>query len=208
MKKIVLLGPPGAGKGTISELLIKNLSLNHISVGDILRQNIKENTELGKIANNYMSKGNLVPNEIIIEIVKDRLNKEDCKNQYLLDGYPRTKEQAIALDSFAEPKYIFNLDVNKETIVKRLIGRRMCSKCESIFHINTLENEKVCPKCSSDLYQRKDDNKEVVENRIDVYNKETKVLIDYYKKSNRLINIDSSKNPEEIYKEIEKVLND
>lgn len=206
MKRVVLLGPPGAGKGTISELLIEKLSLTHISVGDILRQNIKENTDLGKIANDYMSKGNLVPNELIIAIVKDRLSKDDCKKQYLLDGYPRTIEQAEALDSFLAPEYIFNLFVEKDVIVNRLIGRRMCKKCGSIFHISKLENDKNCPKCQGELYQRKDDNKEVVENRIDVYNKETAILVDYYSKTNRLINIDSSRAPEEIYKEIEQIL--
>lgn len=205
MNKIVLLGAPGAGKGTISELLIKNQKLVHISVGDILRQNIKDNTDLGKLANKYMLAGNLLPDDIIIKLVEHRLSCKDCKNNFLLDGYPRTIKQAEALDKFNKPTYVFNLKVDINVVIERLTGRRICNKCNSIFHVKNLKNE-ICPSCDCKLNKRDDDKYEVVKNRIDVYFKETAPLIDYYKNNKQLIEINALGNPNDVYSQIEKFL--
>lgn len=207
--RLVLLGPPGAGKGTQASAIVKKYSIPHISTGDIFRSNIKEGTELGKQVESYMNKGLLVPDELVVSIVKDRLTKDDCKNGFLLDGFPRTVAQAEALDEELSNMNIkldrvINIEVGKEILIERAIGRRICKDCGATYHIkyNPSKEEGICDVCGGELYQRDDDNKDTVEKRIEVYHKQTKPLIDYYDKKGLLLNVDGTKSIEEIFNEI------
>lgn len=207
--RLVILGPPGAGKGTQASAIVKKYSIPHISTGDIFRSNIKEGTELGKQAEAYMNKGLLVPDELVVSIVNDRLKKDDCKDGFLLDGFPRTVDQAEALkkemeDMSLELDRVINIDVEKDTLIGRAIGRRICKDCGATYHIqfNPSKKEGICDVCGGELYQRDDDNKETVEKRIEVYHEQTKPLIDYYDKKGLLLNIDGSKSIEDIFNEI------
>jgi adenylate kinase len=195
----ILLGPPGAGKGTYSQHLIKQYSIPQISTGDILREAVKTGTEMGKQAKEYMDKGLLVPDEIIIGIVEDRIKMADCKNGFLLDGFPRTVEQADALEftfkkSGLKLDAVINIIVKEDVLFKRLTGRRMCRQCGANFNVNTLppQKEGVCDKCAGELYQRDDDKPETIEKRLQVYGKQTAPLIDYYKKKNMIKDIDAA----------------
>ena len=174
--RAILLGPPGAGKGTQAETIVNEFSIPHISTGDIFRKNIKEGTALGKKAMEYMDKGKLVPDELTIELVKDRLLQDDCKNGFLLDGFPRTINQADALEDALKSMgqkldYVINIRVRKELLVERAVGRRICKDCGQTYHMtfNKPSKEGVCDNCGGELLQRKDDTKETVENRINVY---------------------------------------
>ena len=207
--RLILLGAPGAGKGTQAIEIKEELNITHISTGDIFRANIKDGTELGKKAKGYMDEGKLVPDELTIELVKDRLRKDDAKNGFLLDGFPRTIPQAEALDGFLKEEGIkldrvVNIDVDKSVLLDRITGRRVCKDCKASFHIafNPPKKENVCDHCGGELIQRADDNEETVKNRIGVYEKETSPLIDYYNKQGLVLNIDGNKSPKEVTKEI------
>ncbi len=198
--RAILLGPPGAGKGTQAETIVKEFSIPHISTGDIFRKNIKEGTPLGKKAMEYMDQGKLVPDDLTVELVKDRLLEDDCKNGFLLDGFPRTIYQADALEDFLKEigqslDYVINISVRKELLIERAVGRRLCKNCGQAYHMsfNKPLKEGVCDKCGGELIQRKDDTKETVENRINVYREQTEPLIDYYTKKGIIVNIDGEK---------------
>ncbi len=204
--KIVLLGPPGAGKGTQAEQISSRYNIPHISTGDIFRKNISEKTELGVEAKGYMDKGLLVPDELTIEIVKNRLGQDDCKNGFLLDGFPRTVEQAEALDSFLSKKIDIALliEVPRENILDRMTGRRVCPACGASYHVkfNPPKIENKCDKCNSALIQRKDDIEETVKARLGVYYKQTEPLASYYKSSGVLRTVDGTNDIGIVFEEI------
>ena len=210
---VILLGPPGAGKGTQATTIVKEYQIPHISTGDIFRENIKNGTELGKKAQEYMNQGELVPDDLVIEIATDRLAREDCHQGFLLDGFPRTVHQAEELDGFLEGRgdkvhHVLNISVAKEELIRRLIGRRVCKNCGATYHIETMKPkvEGVCDVCGGELVQRADDNRETVENRIDVYEQQTMPLIDYYEKAGVLAHIDGSLGLENVFTKIREVL--
>lgn len=188
--KVILLGAPGAGKGTQAVRLAKRYNIPHISTGDIFRSNIKERTPIGIVAKSYIDKGQLVPDEVTIQIVKERLEKDDCKNGYLLDGFPRTVSQAEALDGFSEIDSVVNIDVPLHKLMRRITGRRVCGKCGESYHIDYLDGSTSCRKCDGELIQRVDDNEETVGKRLEVYEKQTAPLIDHYKSKGKLIDVD------------------
>lgn len=188
--KVILLGAPGAGKGTQAVRLAERYNIPHISTGDIFRSNIKERTPIGIVAKSYIDKGQLVPDEITIQIVKERLEKDDCKNGYLLDGFPRTVSQAEALDGFSEIDSVVNIDVPLHKLMRRITGRRVCGKCGESYHIDYLDGSTSCRKCDGELIQRADDNEEAVCKRLEVYEKQTAPLIDHYKSKGKLIDVD------------------
>ncbi len=204
--KLILLGAPGAGKGTQATRISDKYGLPHISTGDILRKNIKEGTELGKEAKSYIDAGQLVPDEVVINIVKDRLQQADCKKGYILDGFPRTVAQAEALDKVAEIDAVINIAVDPALIVDRITGRRMCA-CGESYHISMGIGE-TCPKCGSKLYQRDDDKEETVKARMQVYEKQTAPLIDYYTAKDLVIDVDGGKPLNEVFEQISKVIDD
>ena len=179
---LIFLGPPGAGKGTMAQLLMKEMGIPQISTGDMLRQAMKAGTEMGLSAKRYIEAGELVPDEVVIGIVKDRLQAEDCKNGYILDGFPRTVKQAEALGAFAKIDVALNIALDDEVIIKRLGGRRVCLKCGATYHVSTLGGKDTCAACGEKLVQRKDDAPETVKNRLAVYATSTAPLIDYYDK--------------------------
>lgn len=207
MKNIVLLGAPGAGKGTQAVLIATEYKIPHISTGDILRRNIKDNTILGRLAKSFIDEGALVPDEVVIDIVKDRLDNADCANGYILDGFPRTISQAIELDKTAKIDVAINIDVPFEIIVERLSGRRVCT-CGETYNVANLHGKEICKRCGSKLFIREDDKPETVKLRLKVYQNQTAPLIDYYEKQGKLINIKASGTIEEIFADVKKVLND
>jgi adenylate kinase len=211
---IILLGPPGAGKGTQAKKIQEHYKFPHISTGDILRENINNNTTLGLKAKSYMSRGELVPDELLITIIKDRLSKKDCQNGFMLDGYPRTIPQADALQMILTESgemidAVLNISVDDEELIKRLSGRRMC-KCGASYHIifNPPAQEDVCNICKGKLYQREDDKPETIRNRLNVYKKQTQPLINYYVNKKILKTIDGSKDILQIFEEIKEVLDE
>lgn len=206
MLRAVLLGPPGAGKGTQAVRLVEKYDIPHISTGDIFRKNIKEGTELGKKAQEYMNAGALVPDELVVDLVKDRLQQDDCKNGFLLDGFPRTIFQAEKLDEFLSENnqkmdIVINLKVEKEALIKRLTGRRVCKDCGASYHIINVppKKEGICDACGGELIQRKDDNLETVENRINVYEEQTAPLIGYYKEAGSLVDFNGEASLDEVF---------
>ncbi len=206
MLRAVLLGPPGAGKGTQAVRLVEKYNIPHISTGDIFRKNIKEGTELGKKAQEYMNAGALVPDELVVDLVKDRLQQDDCKNGFLLDGFPRTIFQAEKLDEFLaemgqKMDIVINLKVEKDSLIKRLTGRRVCKDCGASYHIINIPPKKdgVCDTCGGELMQRKDDNIDTVENRINVYDDQTAPLIGYYKEAGSLVDFDGEQSLDEVF---------
>ncbi|UBH15594.1 adenylate kinase [Macrococcus armenti] len=210
---IILMGLPGAGKGTQASEIIKKYPIPHISTGDMFRAAIKNNTELGQKAKSYMDNGELVPDEVTIGIVRERLLEEDAKKGFLLDGFPRTVEQAVALNEMlAEAgrkiEAVVNIDVQEEELMNRLTGRRICETCGTTYHLvfNPPKVESICDIDGGKLYQRADDNPETVRNRLDVNIKQTKPLIDFYTQQGVLFNIDGSKDIKDVTAEVEAVL--
>ena len=190
---IVLLGAPGSGKGTVGKIIAEDLKLAHISTGDLFRENLKNETELGKEAKQYMDKGELVPDEVTIKMLKERLNGDDVENGAVLDGFPRTGVQAVSLDNMlkemnAKVDMALNIDVPFDEIVERIANRRSCKGCSEIYNVvfNPPKFEGICDKCGGELYQREDQKPEVVENRLQVYSKTAEELINHYKKANIL----------------------
>ena len=205
MKNIILLGAPGAGKGTQAAMIAEEFKVPHISTGDILRRNMKEGTPLGLKAKAFVESGGLVPDEVVIGLVEDRLSQEDCKNGYILDGFPRTIAQAEALDKVARIDLAINIDVPFETIIDRLGGRRVCV-CGETYHVSMLNGETTCKRCGKELFIRDDDKPETVKNRLKVYSDQTQPLIDYYRSQNKVVDIKANGMKEEIFADIKKVL--
>lgn len=213
MLRTILLGPPGAGKGTQAAKIVERFNIPHISTGDIFRDNIKRGTELGKKAQEYMNRGELVPDDLVIEIATTRLLEDDCKNGFLLDGFPRTVYQAEKLDEFLASRgqhldKVIDIEVEKEELIARLTGRRVCKGCGASYHVVNIppKKEGICDICGGELFQRDDDTVETVENRIEVYNKQTLPLVDYYKKAGILFEIDGTLGLDKVFAEIEKAL--
>jgi adenylate kinase len=199
---IVILGPPGVGKGTYAEILSKKYNIPKISVGDLFRKAIKDETELGKKIKGYVSSGDLVPDTIVIELVKNRLEVDDCRRGFLLDGYPRTVAQAEAMEKFKKIDVALNFVAPDEVIMSRIGGRRTCRKCGAIYHIKNIppKVEGICDRCGGKLIQRSDEKPEVIKNRLMVYREKTRPVIDYLRKKGLLVDIDAHYNIEEIDK--------
>ena len=213
MKSIILLGAPGAGKGTNAKRICQTYNIPHISTGDMFREAIKNKTPLGELANSYISKGALVPDEVTIGLVKERLAKEDCNNGYLLDGFPRTIVQAEALEKIGkelgkEVNYVINFVVPESVLVERITGRRVCTKCGAPYHIKNMppKVEGVCDLCGGELIQRKDDNEETLKNRLSEYHQNTMPLVKFYSKVNKLHEVDGTKPLDELMNDINAIL--
>jgi len=209
---IILFGPPGAGKGTQAKKLVDFYGIPQISTGDILRANVREGTELGLAAKAYMDKGELVPDKVLIGIIKNRLKEADCEKGFILDGYPRTVPQAdaleVILDEIEKPiDVVLNLEVPDEVLVGRISGRLMC-KCGTSYHIisNPPKKDNICDICGGEVFQRDDDKAEAVQNRLDVYKKQTQPLINYYKEKGILVTLDGTKDIDVVFKEIKAIL--
>ena len=207
--RLILLGPPGAGKGTQAAGIVEKYKIPHISTGDIFRQNIKEGTELGKKAKEYMDQGLLVPDELTVGLVTDRISQPDCGNGFMLDGFPRNVSQAVQLDAFLKNNGTaldkgINIEVDKQKLVARAVGRRICKSCGATYHIefHPSKEEGVCDICKGALYQRADDNEETVSKRIQVYLDETKPLADYYSKVGIIADIDGQQSIDKVFNDI------
>jgi len=201
---VVLLGSPGVGKGTYADILSKKYKIPKIASGDLFHEAIRKQTELGKKVRGYVSSGELVPDEIVIKLVKERLEKDDCKNGFFLDGFPRTINQAKALDKFKRIDRVLNFFASEDEIISRLSGRRTCKKCGAIFHVRNKppKTDEICDYCGGELYQRTDENPETIKNRLRVYYEKTEPLIDHYRKKGLLTEIDANYG----YSEIDKVI--
>jgi adenylate kinase len=209
---IVFLGPPGSGKGTYASILTKKLGIPHISTGDLVRDEIKAGTKLGKEAAEYVNRGELIPDEKILEILKNRILKPDCVKGFILDGYPRTVNQAEDLNKIAKVDIVVNLNVPDEVIIERLAYRLICRNCGAIYNEKTLKPKKpgVCDICGGPLYKREDDKPEVIKERLNVYREKTQPLIDFYKKKGLLVEVKTEKfnaPPEEVANEILNLIN-
>ena len=211
--KIVMLGAPGAGKGTQARLISEKYAIPQISTGDIFRANIRENTELGQRAKSYMDQGLLVPDQVTCDLVVDRIIRDDCKNGYILDGFPRTIPQAQALTRALEEQgtridYAIDVEVPDESIVRRMSGRRACPKCGATFHIQfkVPSVDGVCDECGSKLILREDDHPETVQKRLDVYHSQTQPLIEYYREQGVLHTVDGTRQMQEVFQEICSIL--
>ena len=208
--KIILLGAPGAGKGTLASKLKEKFSLSHLSTGDILREEMKNETSLGKEAKGYIEKGELVPDDLVIRLIKNKLEKDPAvKEGYILDGFPRTTKQAEDLDKILEELNIpldcsICLEVTEEVVLQRLTGRRICKKCAAVYHITNMPSKEdgVCDACGGELYQRADDKEETIKNRLSVYNDNTAPLIDYYDKKGKLKKVSADKDSMEVFEEV------
>lgn len=200
--KLIFLGPPGAGKGTQALGVSSSLNIPHISTGDMFRSAIKNETPTGLEAKRYMDAGQLVPDSVVIAMVKERLAMDDCANGYLLDGFPRTVEQAEALKDISDPDAVVNIDVPDELLMDRLTGRRVCPKCAGTFHISKLADPTICPVCGDTLIHRNDDKPETIANRLSVYHAQTAPLIGYYTDNGKIRNIAGDKKPEDVQKAI------
>ena len=210
---IVMLGAPGAGKGTQAAMICEKYGLPHVSTGDIFRSNIKNGTELGRKARAYMDAGQLVPDELTVQLLLDRVAKEDCAQGYVLDGFPRTIPQAEVLtnalkESGGSVDYAINVDVPDENIIRRMSGRRSCPKCGASYHIQYIppKQEGICDTCGSELIQRDDDKPETVRNRLSVYHDQTQPLIEYYERAGVLETVDGTKDKEDVFADISAIL--
>lgn len=210
---LVLMGLPGAGKGTQAEKIVEKYHIPHISTGDMFRAAIKDGTELGLKAKSFIDKGELVPDEVTIGIVRERLSKPDCQKGFLLDGFPRTVAQAEALENMLSElerpiDYVINVDVDKDILLERLTGRRICTECGATYHLvfNPPSKEGVCDRCGGELYQRADDNEETVQNRLEVNLKQTQPLLSFYEDKGYLRNINGQQDIDKVFADIEELL--
>jgi len=213
MLRTILLGPPGAGKGTQAVKIVEKYNVPHISTGDIFRENIKNGTELGKKAQEYMNKGELVPDDLVIDLATSRLLEPDCANGFLLDGFPRTVYQAEKLDEFlaahdSKIDVVLDIAVEKEELITRLTGRRVCKTCGASFHVVSVppKQEGICDFCGGELIQRADDNLETVTNRIEVYEAQTMPLVDYYENAGNIAHINGAASLEDVFGDIVKAI--
>lgn len=200
---IILLGAPFSGKGTLARNIVSDFNLVQISTGDLFRENIKNGTEVGKLAKSYMDKGQLVPDSVTISMLKERISKDDCKKGFILDGFPRTIEQAKALEGIADIDAVVQLDISFDEIRRRCLGRRTCSKCGEIYNTSTYDKP-TCELCGSPLFQRDDDNLETVNSRLEVYEKMTAPLINFY--ADRLFVVEGQGTPQETYEPVKNFL--
>ncbi|MBU7594005.1 adenylate kinase [Metabacillus halosaccharovorans] len=210
---LVLMGLPGAGKGTQAERIVEKYNIPHISTGDMFRAAMKEETELGLQAKSFIDKGELVPDEVTIGIVRERLGKNDCQKGFLLDGFPRTVAQADALEGILSElnkqiDYVINIEVNKDILMERLTGRRICKQCGATYHLvfNPPANEGKCDKCGGELYQRADDNEETVANRLEVNLQQTQPLLDFYNEKGYLRNIDGEQDIDMVFNDVDQLV--
>lgn len=211
--RIILLGPPGSGKGTQAKFIIEKFSIPHISTGDIFRLHISQKSLLGLEAKSYIDKGQLVPDEVTVQLIKSRLTEDDCKNGFLLDGFPRTIKQADALESLLKEinvsvDSVINIEVSTEDIIDRITGRRVCKKCGASYHIifNPSAANDICDRCGGPLIQREDDTEGTVRKRLEVYESETKPLIRYYEEKGLLRNVNGSQDIAKVFKDICNIL--
>ena len=211
--KIVMLGAPGAGKGTQAKMIADEYNIPHISTGDIFRANIKEGTDLGKEAKSYMDKGQLVPDELTVKILLDRVSNDDCKNGYVLDGFPRTIPQAEVLEDALNKlndkiDFAINVEVPDENIIRRMGGRRACVACGATYHVEHIppKTENVCDRCESGLILRDDDKPETVKNRLEIYHEQTQPLIDFYSNKGVLKEVDGTVDMKEVFAAIKAIL--
>lgn len=206
--KLIFLGPPGVGKGTIAKMVMAKYKIPQISTGDLFRANMKNQTELGLKAKEFIDKGELVPDEVTVGMVEERIKEDDCANGYIFDGFPRTIGQADELEKIEKVDKVINFVASDEIIIDRLSGRRTCGKCGAIFHIKNVPPKEsgICDKCGGELVQRSDETEEVITNRLEVYKEQTEPLIDYYRKKGMLIDVDANTDPDTIFKETLTVL--
>lgn len=211
--KIIMLGAPGAGKGTQAKKIADKYQIPHISTGDIFRANIKEGTELGKKAKTFMDAGKLVPDELTIDLLMDRISRPDCANGYVLDGFPRTIPQAESLETALEKRgekidYAINVEVPDENIIRRMGGRRACLNCGATYHVVYIPTkvEGICDRCGSELVLRDDDKPETVKKRLDVYHEQTQPLIEFYSQRGGLVNVDGTRDMEVVFADIVEIL--
>ncbi|MEE9564214.1 MAG: adenylate kinase [Candidatus Hydrothermarchaeaceae archaeon] len=206
--KLILLGAPGAGKGTQALKLVDHYSIPQISTGDLLRAAVADGTDLGKQANEYMTAGKLVPDEVVIGLIEERLKEDDCQSGFILDGFPRTVAQADKLKEITDIDAVVNVDVDTSILVDRLTGRRTCKNCNAMYHMvfNPPKQEGVCDACGGELYQRSDDNEETVTKRVETYSENTAPLIDYYKETGKVKDVNGQGGIDEIFQNILKVL--
>lgn len=212
--RYVLLGPPGAGKGTQAAQFVEEYGVVHISTGDIFRSNIKDETELGLKVKSYLNEGKLVPDDLTIDLVWDRLDQDDAQHGFLLDGFPRTIAQAEAFDAGLEKRNllldgVIRIEVDEDILIRRLAGRRICSECGVTYHVDNHPPQVagICDVCGEELIQRADDSEDTVKGRIDVYKEQTSPLIDYYREKGVLIEVDGSKSVEEVFEDIQNAVN-
>ncbi|NLW45497.1 MAG: adenylate kinase [Syntrophomonadaceae bacterium] len=210
---VILVGPPGAGKGTQAETIVQTFRIPHISTGDMFRDAVRQGTELGKKAQEYMNAGKLVPDEVTIGIVKERLSQPDCDRGFLLDGFPRTVVQAEALDGIMESlgkriEVVLNIAVPDEIIIERIVGRRSCKKCNAVYHVkfNPPKVEGICDKCGEPLFQRADDREETAAQRLKVYAEQTNPVLDFYVKKGVVVNIDGNRSRSAVWEDVKKAL--
>lgn len=204
--KIVLLGAPGSGKGTQASLICHKYGLPHISTGDIFRHNMAEHTSLGRLAAEFIGRGELVPDKVTVDLVRNRISEEDCRKGFVLDGFPRTVSQAEELRKFADIDVVLDIDIKEEKLLARLTGRRSCKTCGAPFHISSLGGSTVCPDCGGELVQRDDDREETVASRLSVYREKTFPLIEFYKKENILKQINGDGSVEDVFERIREIL--
>lgn len=200
--KLIFLGPPGAGKGTQAAGVSAHLNVPHISTGDMFRSAIQNQTPTGIEAKKYLDAGELVPDSVTIAMVRERLGMEDARNGYLLDGFPRTVEQAVALGKISAPDAVVDIDVPDERLMSRLTGRRICGKCHGTFHVSKLADEHTCPICGGELYQRSDDHPDTISTRLKAYHESTEPLIGYYKGLGKLRRVNGDSQLEDVFKAI------
>lgn len=202
--QLMILGPPGAGKGTVAQKLVARYGIPQLSTGDLLRAAVAEGTDLGKKAKSFMDAGELVPDEVVIGLIEERLKQEDCRNGFILDGFPRTIAQAEALEKITKLQVVINMKVSDHEVISRLSGRRICKKCGAIYHVENIppKEEGKCDNDGAELIQRDDDKEEAVRNRLEVYRKQTAPLIEYYEKAGILRNVDGEAGVDKVTQEV------